>query len=120
MAELVSVHALFETGNDDKEEDTVLSISLSRSGFEIAGLTGVTGYFKTASAAGPFPLVIFSPIQHEELEGCTATIRIDPNAQDRWTFDYALEFVFSDGSVSARWYSGNDLSQDSRMMVRAV
>jgi len=120
MARLDKVRVTFRSDGLGKREGTTLAVSLMRSGFEIAGVCGVTDRFPPKVPCRPLDLTVYSSIDQEDLADCSVVVRIDPNGQDRWRFSYQLELILADGSVVTRRRAGNELDQECRVLMHAL
>lgn len=92
----------FHTNDDDKNNDTTVNVVLAREGETIAYISDVFGKFPDHSDAGPFTLLMKSPLGRDEVRNASVTISIEvPDGLfggDTWRFNFLLDLFFVDGS----------------------
>jgi hypothetical protein len=114
-AYVVAVVARFDTTTDDKDDDTLLRVTLKDpSGAAFAEADNVTGHWDNNST-NYVNLFITSQRQRSQLGGTnTVEVHIDPNGNDTWDFNLTLTVSFSDGIQAQSFFGGHWLSQDNR------
>jgi hypothetical protein len=97
---LVNANITFHTNDEDKNDDTVVSVSVRRYATIAAQITDRFQHFNDHSDAGPFDLEIVTPFTRDELKtgGFIVNLEITPNGNDTWRFNFFLDLRFSDGS----------------------
>jgi len=114
-AYVVGVVARFDTTSDDKDDDTLLRVTLKDpAGAVVAEVDNVTGHWDNDST-NYVNLFITAQRQRSQLVGnCTVEVHIDPNGNDTWDFNLTLTVSFSDGIQAQSYFGGHWLSQDNR------
>src|SRR5215469_12161217 len=95
---LVSANITFHTNDEDKDHDTVVHVSVQKGPTVAAQITDRFQHFNDHSDAGPFDLEVVTPLARDELKTGNMTIKITPNGNDTWRFNFFLDLRFSDGS----------------------
>ncbi len=95
---LVNANITFHTNDEDKDDDTVVYVSVQKGTTVAAQITDRFQHFNDHSDAGPFDLEIVTPLTRDELKTGNMTIAITPNGNDTWRFNFFLDLRFSDGS----------------------
>jgi hypothetical protein len=115
MPNLKNCTISFHTNDDDKDDDTHVTVTVRDSNQVIAArIDSDFGHFDDHSDNGPFGLVIKNQSKKEVLQTGNVTIRIDPNGHDTWKFNFYLDLIFDDGSRLSGGADGLDLNQDRR------
>lgn len=113
MSNLVASNVFFHTNNEDKDFDTHVTVTVRQAdGIVAARISNDFGHFNDHNDSGPFNLIIRNPSDKEALRSGNTTIRIDPNGNDTWRFNFDLDLVFSDGTHLSSHADGLELSQD--------
>jgi len=108
---LTSAFASFHTNDDDKDDNTILTISIEKGHDEYAKVDGITGKFDDHSDNGPFGVNIEGTVRKSALPGATLTLKIRPSGNDTWKFNCFLELQFSDGSHQKFEWFGKHLNE---------
>ena len=95
---LVNANITFHTNDEDKDDDTVVYVSVQKGTTIAAQITDRFQHFNDHSDAGPFDLEIVNPLTRHDLKTGNMTIAITPNGNDTWRFNFFLDLRFSDGS----------------------
>lgn len=112
---LLSAVASFHTNDDDKDDDTVLSIAIILSNGTLVGsVAGITGRFPDNHDNGPFGLIVFGQHRKSEMANARAALHIETNGDDTWKFNWSMVLSFDDGSQYAASWSGPFLSDEVR------
>src|SRR6266436_1832759 len=100
MAEptLVGANITFHTNDDDKNNDTLVFVSVQSGTTVAAQIEDRFQKFGDHSDAGPFDLLVVKPLTRSQLKTGNMTIRITPNGNDTWRFNFFLDLRFSDSS----------------------
>ncbi|KAJ2979748.1 hypothetical protein NQ176_g3063 [Zarea fungicola] len=105
----------FHTNNEDKDDDTHVTVTLVDSnGVTAALLSNDLGHFDDNSDEGPYALTILNPSQEALLQSGRIRLRIDPNGHDTWRFNFFLEMIFSDGSRLSGGANSLELTQNRK------
>jgi len=115
MPNLKNCYIKFHTNDDDKDDDTHVTVTVRDSNQIIAArIDNDFGHFDDQSDNGPFGLIVINQSAKSNLQTGSVTIRIDPNGHDTWKFNFFLALVFDDGSTLSGGADGLQLSQDNR------
>jgi hypothetical protein len=114
---LVSALASFHTNDDDKDDDTILTVTIERAPDEFAKVDNIIGTFDDHTDNGPFGLSIQGLISKSTLPGATTTLRIQPDGNDTWRFNYFLDLVYSDGTHQRFSFFGKTLVEDRNILT---
>jgi hypothetical protein len=110
---LVNANITFHTNDEDKDDDTVVSVSVRNGPTIAAQITDRFQHFNDHSDAGPFDLEIVTPLTRDDLKtGFIVHLEIKPNGNDTWRFNFFLDLRFSDGSHLFGRASRLQLTQD--------
>jgi hypothetical protein len=121
MPNLKSCTIKFHTNDDDKDGDTHVTITVRDANQVIAArIDNDFGHFNDNSDNGPFGLIVKNPSPRSIVEKGSVNIRIDPNGNDNWRFNFYLELVFDDGNILGTGVNGLDLNQDHRDATFAI
>lgn len=96
---LVSATVAFNTTDDDKDDDTRVTVYIKSGGNTIASWSGIEGKWPDPSMRGPFNLNINSAnFKKQDLLGAGQVVIVEnPNGSDEWHFAYRVTLNFSDG-----------------------
>jgi hypothetical protein len=113
MPKLRNCTIKFHTNGDDKDDDTHLTITV-RDGNQVvaARIDNDFGHWDDHSDQGPFGLMVKNQSEKAALQVGSVTIRVDPNGNDTWKFNFYLDLVFDDGSRLSGGSDGLKLTQD--------
>ena len=110
---LVGATISFHTNDDDKDNDTHVTVTVrQRDGIIAARIDDDFGVFHDHEDNGPFDLKIINAVAKSELRTGNITLRIDPNGNDTWRFNFFADLIFSDDSHLSAEADGLDLAQD--------
>ncbi|ADW67419.1 hypothetical protein [Granulicella tundricola] len=113
--QLNEVFVGFKIGNDGKDADTALTITLTFPNKIIfAQSSGTFGEFESHGSYGNYniPIVGSTPFLYNQ--GCSLTISIDPVGHDTWNFDCDLWLMFPGGINRQYNFTGHTLNQNVR------
>ncbi|MGW0516143.1 hypothetical protein [Crossiella sp. NPDC003009] len=114
-ATLTRATVFFHTNDEDKDHDTHITVTaFDRNGTTAARVANAFGDFDDHSDNGPFGMYIHNPSRWELLQGGNLHLRIDPNGNDTWRFNFRVDLQFSDGSQLSSWGDRLQLSQSDR------
>jgi hypothetical protein len=112
---LVRATAQFITTDDDKDNDTSVSILVRRDNGEIvARADGITGYFSNGTSSKEFIVKIVSASYRGQVLNGNTTVTISPNGHDTWKFNYKIVLKFDDNTTLERYYPGVVLSEGAK------
>jgi len=112
---LANAAVSFHTNDEDKDGDTHVTLTVRDvDGLVCAQVDNDFGGFPDHSDEGPFGLIIRNRQRDDLLQSGTFTIRIDPNGDDTWRFNFNLVLTFNDGSTLSGGVQGLQLSEAAR------
>ncbi len=122
---VTKVEIKFQTNDDNKDDDTRLSVYFSCDNSSFADADGSTMSALVANDPiaylsheetqwAPVPIHPNTKIYKAKVHSCTTTVRIDPNGHDTWKFNYLVKLEYSDGTRDEYHFNGHALSQDYR------
>jgi hypothetical protein len=109
---LVSAIASFHTNDDNKDWDSVLTITIERGPDQFAKVDSIMGEFPDHSDSQPFAINVQGTVSKGALRGATTTLKMVANGNDTWRFNYFLDLVYNDGSRQAWSWFGNELREN--------
>jgi len=113
MSTLANCNLSFHTNDDDKDHDTHVTVTVrDKNNLVVAHISDDFGHFPDHSDSGPFSLIIQNASEKVNLATGSVTLRIDPNGDDTWRFNFFLDLLFSDGSHLSCGADGLELDQD--------
>lgn len=95
----------FRTTDNDKDDDTHVSVSIKCGGSIVASVSGTWGHWDDNSDHGWYGLNVTERPEKASMSGCTLVIVESPNGHDEWHFKWYLSMGFSDKTQKA--YDGN-------------
>jgi hypothetical protein len=121
MPSLTEAQVSFHTNDDDKDDDTHITVTVrQRDGTIAARIDDDFGHFNDHSNNGPFGLLIVNPGDKTDLSLGNVTVRIDPNGNDTWRFNFFLDLMFADGSHLNTEVNNLELTQDRQQQTFAI
>ncbi|HJU16396.1 MAG TPA: hypothetical protein VJ770_07990 [Stellaceae bacterium] len=121
MPALTEAQVTFHTNDEDKDDDTHVTVTVrQKDGTIAARIDDDFGHFNDHSNNGPFGLLIINPADKTDLGQGNVTVRVDPNGNDTWRFNLFLDLVFADGSHLNTEVNGLELTQDRQQQSFAV
>jgi hypothetical protein len=124
LAHVVGLLIQFQTTGDDKDQDTVLTVSFLHNNVAWASFQPPdTGVHETNSLGGsqddysdgkttPWIAVPYKgTILKDIIPQSTTRVHIEPNGHDTWRFNYWVRIQYSDGSVQDYHFDGHALSE---------
>ena len=115
MPKLRNATIKFHTNDDDKDDDTHVTVTVHDHGNVIAArIDNDFGHFDDHSDNGPFGLIVRNRSEKGTLQSGSVTIRIDPNGHDTWKFNFDLDLFFDDGSHLSGGAPGLGLNQNRK------
>jgi hypothetical protein len=111
----------FHTNDDDKNEDTHLTVVVrDEDGTIAARIDDDFGLFRDQSDNGPFDLELMNKSAKGTLRSGTVELRIDPANTDVWKFNYFLDLLFTDESHLTSEAQGLRLSEVDKQQQFAI
>jgi hypothetical protein len=121
MSALSECQVSFHTNDEDKDDDTHITVTVrQRDGTIAARIDDDFGHFNDHSNNGPFGLLIVNPGDKVDLGQGNVTVRIDPNGNDTWRFNFFLDLMFADGSHLNTEVNNLELTQDRQQQTFAI
>lgn len=117
---LYSADVTFHTNDEDKDHDTQVTVRVfDKYGQTVVFGEGTWGKFNDQEDTGPFDLLVDGLKSRSDILGGRYSIRIDPNGNDTWRFNFTITLRFvgnpSDpSSVLPLPQQGIELSEDHR------
>lgn len=117
-ATLVGAQVTFHTNDEDKDDDTHVTVTVRGADNTIAArIDDDFGVFHDHNNNGPFGLLVVNPTTKDALTRGNVTVRIDPNGNDTWRFNFFLDLLFSDGSHLNSEAEGLELKEDRQQQT---
>ena len=105
----------FQTNDEDKDDDTLLDVTVAlMDGTVVAQVSDFFGTFHDNHEDGPYDLELVDPRTRGEMKGGNVTLKISPNGNDTWRFDFFLDLLFDDGAHLIAWARGLELSDSQQ------
>ena len=99
MPTLTNASISFHTNNEDKDDDTHVTVEVrDQDNVLAASIANDFGQFRDNSDHGPFGLRVRNPSEKAALQRGTVEIHIDPNGHDTWRFNFDIDLHFDDGT----------------------
>ncbi|HST19346.1 MAG TPA: hypothetical protein VLK36_17025 [Gaiellaceae bacterium] len=114
-AVLTRASITFQTNDEDKDDDTLLDVTVALlDGTVVAQTSDVFATFHDNHEDGPFDLELVDPRTRGELKGGNVTLKISPNGNDTWRFNFFLDLLFDDDAHLIAWARGLELSDSQQ------
>lgn len=98
----------FHVTDDDKDDDTRVSVYIKAGGNTVAQWSGTEGHWNDHSDHGPYGFQVVNQIRKDQLIGPGQAVLIEsPNGDDEWHFTWTVTLNFSDGTSKRYDWSGN-------------
>jgi hypothetical protein len=115
MPTLSNASIKFHTNDEDKDDDTHVTVTVRDDNNAVVALVSNDfGHFDDHGDSGPFGMAIQNPSEQERIVRGNVTVRIDPNGNDTWRFNFFMDMQFSDGAHLSGSADGLALDQDRR------
>jgi hypothetical protein len=112
-AKLVGAQVSFHTNDEDKDDDTHVTVTVRDQNNVVAAvISSDFEHYDDNSDHGPYQLTIQNASSWYDLRAGTTTIDIDPNGNDTWRFNFNVDLTFSDGSHLGNQIGGVELSEE--------
>jgi len=101
----------FQTNDEDKDDNTLLDVSVAlMDGTVVAQVSDDFSTFHDNHEDGPWDLELVDPRTRGELKGGNVTLKISPEGNDTWRFNFFLDLLFDDEAHLIAWARGLELS----------
>ncbi len=118
---LTGARIWFQTTDDDKDDDTRVTVSIKSSGNTVANWSGIEGEWRDNMPTGPYTLTVIEKIKKEVLLSSGQYVLVEtPNGKDEWHFNYGLELYFSDGTSKRYDWTGGDVDHDRNTITKPL
>src|SRR5262245_55071611 len=106
----------FHTNDEDKDGDSrvELTVRLMDQTGVVASIADESGHFDDHSDAGLFDLLITQAATRGMLKTGSVAVKIEPNGDDTWRFNFFLDLLFDDGAHLIAWANGLEVTQSHR------
>jgi hypothetical protein len=111
---LIRVSVSFHTNDEDKDDDSRVDVTVRlMDQTVVASIADEFGHFDDHSDAGPFDLLIKQAAIRGELKTGSVAVKIEPNGNDTWRFNFFLDLLFDDGAHLIAWANGIELTEST-------
>ena len=111
-AVLTRASVSFHTNDEDKDDDTRVEVTVRLiDQTAIASIADEFGHFDDHGDAGPFDLLITQAATRGALKTGSVAVKVDPNGNDTWRFNFLLDLLFDDGAHLIAWANGLELTE---------
>jgi hypothetical protein len=105
----------FQTNDEDKDVDTLLDVTVAlMDGTVVAQVSDFFGTLHDNHEDGPYDLELVDPRTRGEMKGGNVTLKISPEGNDTWRFNFFLDLLFDDDAHLIAWARGLELSDSQR------
>lgn len=120
-AKLKAARVQFHTTDDDKDDDTNISLNIKLAGNTLAKASGNYGKFDDHTDSRWIDLNILDEGLKEELIGAGVIELIEtPNGSDEWHFNWTLELTFTDGTSQRYDWNGGNVDHDRGVISKSL
>lgn len=117
---LSSVEAVFETTTNDKDHDSLVTVTVKRGNTIIASMSNIGGKFDDHSNHS-YSLDVAGTWTRDDLKNRTKTeLSFSTNGNDKWEFNYVIRLNWSDGTTTEQRWNGQVLTQNDRYRSYAI
>jgi hypothetical protein len=111
-AVLTRASVSFHTNDEDKDDDSQVEVTVRlMDQTVVASITDEFGHFDDHSDAGPFDLLITQAASRGALKTGSVAVKISPNGNDTWRFNFFLDLLFDDGAHLIAWANGLEVTE---------
>jgi len=115
MATFQSMQTTFNTLNNDKDEDTRLEVWINKAGEREAAYLDIQNHKFDDGSINIFDVPKKNnPMTRAEIPGSWVQLRIAPNGNDTWNFQFRVMLRFDDGTIYEKAFGPSTLDQDAR------
>jgi hypothetical protein len=117
---LSSAEAVFQTTSNDKDHDSLVTITVKRGNTIIAVANNIGGHFNDGSTHN-VNLDVGGGWTRDNLTSRTKTeLSFSTNGSDKWEFNYLIRLNWSDGTTTEQRWNGQVLTDDDRFRSYAI
>lgn len=103
----------FHVTNDDKDDNTTISVYIKAGGNTVAQWSGSDGHWDDNSDHGPYKFTIVSAIMKDQLIGPGQMVLVEsPSGHDEFHFNWSITLTFSDGTSKRYDWDGGNVDWD--------
>jgi hypothetical protein len=111
-AVLTRASVSFHTNDEDKDGDSQVEVTVRlMDQTVVASIADEFGHFDDHSDAGPFDLLITQAANRGALKTGSVAVKISPNGNDTWRFNFFLDLLFDDGAHLIAWANGLEVTE---------
>jgi hypothetical protein len=111
-AVLTRASVSFHTNDEDKDGDSRVEVTVRlMDQTVVASIADEFGHFDDHSEAGPFDLLITQAASRGALKTGSVAVKISPNGNDTWRFNFFLDLLFDDGAHLIAWANGLEITE---------
>jgi hypothetical protein len=111
-AVLTRASVSFHTNDEDKDGDSRVEVTVRlMDQTVVASIADEFGHFDDHSEAGPFDLLITQAASRGALKTGSVAVKISPNGNDTWRFNFFLDLLFDDGAHLIAWANGLEVTE---------
>jgi hypothetical protein len=111
-AVLTRASVSFHTNDEDKDDDSQVDVTVRLiDQTVVASIADEFGHFDDHSDAGPFDLLITQAASRGALKTGSVAVKISPNGNDTWRFNFFLDLLFDDGAHLIAWANGLEVTE---------
>ena len=111
-AVLTRASVSFHTNDEDKDGDSQVEVTVRlMDQTVVASIADEFGHFDDNSDAGPFDLLITQAASRGALKTGSVAVKISPNGNDTWRFNFFLDLLFDDGAHLIAWANGLEVTE---------
>jgi len=105
----------FHTNGEDKDDDSRVEVTVRlMDQTVVASIADEFAHFDDHSDAGPFDLLITQAATRGALKTGSVAVKIEPNGDDTWRFNFFLDLLFEDAAHLIAWANGLEVTQSRR------
>lgn len=110
-----SMQTTFTTLNNDKDADTRLEVWINKAGEQEAAYLDIQNQKFDDGSTKIFDVPKKNnPMKRAEIPGSWVQLRIAPNGNDTWNFQFRVLLRFDDDTVYEKQFGPSTLDQDAR------
>ncbi|MCW3127803.1 MAG: Allergen V5/Tpx family protein [Bacteroidetes bacterium] len=118
---LTSGSVSFRTTDNDKDDNTNVSVFIKSGGNTVANWSGSDGHWNDNSDHGPYGLSIINHIRKDQLIGPGQAVLVEaPTGHDEWHFNWSVTLNFSDGSSKRYDWGGGNVDHDRTTITQPL
>ena len=118
---LTGAQVFFNVTDNDKDDNTNLSVNVICGGNTVAAVSGSWGHWDDNSPHGWFALnVVEHPRKDAVIGVCRAQLVEAPHGHDEFHFNWTLQLTFSDGSTKRYDWGGGNVDYDRTTITQPL